>query len=123
MSGVSCFIRRAAGLIGVVAAMGLVAAPVALADGDTINAQATVQFSGAVDNPASCNTAGGSALIDWGDNTTDTSGTIGSGNVISGTHTYAKAGTYFGTVTISGPSCFGGSGTTDSFTANVSQAP
>jgi len=50
-----CFIRRTAGLVGVLVAVALVSAPVALANGDTITAQATVQFSGPVDNPASCN--------------------------------------------------------------------
>ena len=47
-----CLIRRIAGLVGVLVAVALIAAPVALANDDTITAQATVQFSGVVDNPA-----------------------------------------------------------------------
>ena len=117
-----CFIRRTAGLVGVLVAVALIAAPVALANGDTITAQATVQFSGPVDNPASCTLTGTAAMIDWGDNTTDTQGSI-SGNVVSGTHTYAAPGTYPGSVTISGSNCNDGTGATDSFTANVSMAP
>lgn len=111
-----------AAMIGVVASVALVAAPAALANGDTITPQATVQFSGPVDNPTSCSgTAnGGAATIDWGDGTPISNGTI-SGNVVSGTHTYAAKGTYFGTVNVSGPNCSGGA--TDSFTANVSAAP
>ncbi|HEY6477014.1 MAG TPA: hypothetical protein VI456_10560 [Polyangia bacterium] len=107
------------------AAVALIAAPVALANNDTINVQATVQFPGAVDNPASCNAVGGgaTATIDWGDSTTDTTGTISSSDVVSGTHTYATPGTYGGTVTITGRNCNTGSGATDSFTANVAAAP
>jgi hypothetical protein len=111
-----------AGLVGVLAAVALVAAPAAFANGDTITPQATVQFSGPVDNPTSCSgtASGGTATIDWGDSTGTSNGTI-SGNVVSGTHTYATKGTYFGTVTVSGPNCSGGA--TDFFTANVSAAP
>ena len=79
------------------AVVALIAAPAALANGDTINATATVQFSGAVDNPASCNVVGPpTATIDWGDGTADTTGTISASDVISGTHTYAATGTYDG---------------------------
>jgi PKD domain-containing protein len=124
MSGTGrCMVRRVAGLVGVLVAVALVAAPAALANGDTITAQATVQFSGPVDNPTSCSptATGSTATIDWGDSTAASNGTI-SGNVVSGTHTYAASGTYFGTVTISsGSGC--SSGATDSFTANVSKAP
>ena len=107
------------------AVVALIAAPAALANGDTINATATVQFSGAVDNPASCNAVGGSAtaMIDWGDGTADTTGTISASDVISGTHTYAATGTYEGSVTITGRNCNGGDGATDSFTANVAAPP
>ena len=97
------------------AVVALIAAPAALANGDTINATATVQFSGAVDNPASCNAVGGSptAMIDWGDGTADTTGTISASTSISGTHTYAATGTYEGSVTITGRNCNGGDGATD----------
>ncbi|MFZ0970772.1 MAG: PKD domain-containing protein, partial [Solirubrobacteraceae bacterium] len=118
-------IRRTAGVLGVLVAVALIAAPVALAFNDTITAQATVQFSGAVDNPASC-TGATSATIDWGDGT-PTSTVTPSRNVVSGTHTYATAGTYSGTVTLTGPAgsgaCGLSPGTEDFFTANVSMAP
>ncbi len=119
------FRRLAAVLVGAVAALALVAVPAAWANGGTITAQADVQFSGPVDSPASCDVSGTgtTATIDWGDDTTDTSGTI-TGQVVSGTHTYTAAGTYDGTVTISGgSSCNGGDGATDTFTATVSPPP
>ena len=76
MTGLSaCLIRRTAGVLGVLVAVALIAAPVALAFNDTITAQATVQFSGAVDNPASC-TGATSATIDWGDGTAQSAATI-----------------------------------------------
>jgi hypothetical protein len=121
-------IRRIAGLFGVVAAVALVAAPVAMASGDTITAQATVPFSGVVDSQASCTLTSATAMIDWGDGTTATAGRI-SGTSISGTHTYAApttsngTTTYPGTITITGPNCNSGSGASDSFTANVTHAP
>ena len=88
-----CGIRRTVGVVGAVVALLLIAAPAALAFGDTITAQATVQFSGAVDNPASC-TGATSATIDWGDGTPTSTGTPSRTNVVSGTHTYAtNAGT------------------------------
>ncbi|MBV9606627.1 MAG: hypothetical protein JO027_16045 [Solirubrobacterales bacterium] len=108
-----------AGLVGVFAAVSLVAAPVALANNDTINAQATVPFSGVVDASPSC-TGASAATIDWGDSTPTSAGTISRGSV-RGSHTYAAKGTDFGTITLTGGNC--GSGTDDSFTANVSQAP
>ncbi len=125
-------IRRIAGVFGVVAAVALIAAPVALAFNNTITAQATVQFSGPVDSPASC-TGATSAMIDWGDGTTPTTGTItgsGSNLVVSGTHTYAVSaeGTNDGTVTLIGGAAGGGRcgpspGTQDSFTATVAPPP
>jgi hypothetical protein len=124
MIGTSCwFVRRVAVLVGALAALGLLAAPVALADGDTITPQATVQFSGVVDQSPSCGTAGGAATIDWGDSTAASNGTINGDGSISGSHTYATKGTYFGTITITGQNCNGGGGASDSFTANVSAAP
>jgi len=106
-------------MVGVLMAVALIAAPVALANGDTITAQATVPFSGVVDGTPTCTDT--AAMIDWGDGTAATTGTVnGSTNVVSGTHTYATMGTYFGTVSLTGGSC---DGNVDSFTANVSAAP
>ncbi len=113
-----CFRRLAAGLVGAVLALALIAVPAAWANGSTITAQATVPFSGQVDNPTSCTAT--SATIDWGDGTTPTNVTP-SGTVVSGSHTYAAPGSYPGSITLSGTNC--GSGATDSFTANVSPAP
>ena len=48
---VGSLIRRIAGGCGVLAVVALIAAPAALANGDTINVTATVQFSGVVDQP------------------------------------------------------------------------
>ncbi len=105
-----------------VVAVALIAVPVAVANNDTINATATVQFSGVVDSSTSCTRAPTQAVIDWGDGTATTTGTI-SGNTVSGTHTYATSaeGTNGGTITLTGGGC---SGTvTDNFTANVAPPP
>jgi hypothetical protein len=116
-----CFRRLAAVLVGASLALALIAVPAAWANGDTITAQATVPFSGPVDNPTSC-TGATSATIDWGDSTTPTIVTP-SGNVVSGSHTYATSGTYAGTVELSGGTCGTPTSPQDSFTANVSPAP
>ena len=115
-----CGIRRTVGLVGAVVALLLIAAPVALADDDTITAQATVQFSGVVDAMPSCHA--GAVTIDWGDNTGTPAGTVDPRTfAVSGTHTYAAKGSFFGTIFFSGGNCT--SGAEDFFTANVSQAP
>ncbi len=50
-----CFIRRTAGMVGVLVAVALIAAPVALANGGTtITAAADVQFKGVVDAGPQC---------------------------------------------------------------------
>jgi hypothetical protein len=119
-------IRRIAGFCGVLAAVGLIAVPVALANNDTINVQATVQFSGVVDASPSCNPT--SVTIDWGDGTPMSPGTIAPRTfAISGTHTYAQpssadgTGSDTGTITFTGGTC--GSTSPDNFTANISRAP
>ncbi len=111
-----------AGVVGVLAAVALVAAPGALANGDTITAQATVPFSGVVDclavpaHPASRHDRLGRQHRDARTGTS-TRRTI----AVSGTHTYATRGTYSGTIFFSGGNCT--SGATDNFTANVSAPP
>jgi len=119
MTGPSgCLIRRAAGMVGVLMAVALIAAPVALANGDTIAAARGAQFSGVVDNGPSCSDAS-RIVINWGDSSpTSVVGYDSNGNV-TGTHTYAAGGTFNGTVTLSGASdC---PSTPDTFTANVAQ--
>jgi hypothetical protein len=112
-------------LVGVVASVALVAAPVALADGDTITPTATVPFTAVVDATPSC-TGATAATIDWGDGTATSAGTITRGSV-SGSHTYATKGSFSGTVTLTGGSgagaCGPAPGIDDSFTANVAAAP
>jgi hypothetical protein len=112
-------IRRTAALAVAVAALALIVAPAAWANGDAITAAAGMQFSGVVDNGTSCLTPA-TATINWGDGTAS-SGTVDATNdTVSGTHTYAAAGTFNGTVTLTGTSC----GTTpDTFTATVGPAP
>jgi hypothetical protein len=121
MSGSSrWFIHRMAGLVVAVAAVALIAAPTALANGDTITAAAGVQFSGVVDQGTSC-TVPATATINWGDGTATSSGTVdATNNRVSGTHTYAAPGTFSGTVTLTGTSC---GSTPDTFTATVGAAP
>jgi hypothetical protein len=118
-----CFRRLAAGLVGAVLALALIAVPAAWANGDTINAKATVPFSGVVDTSPTCHAT--SATIDWGDGTTPTSGSIGTSSPfsIAGSHTYATSaeGTDDGTITLTGGTC--SAGTQDNFTANVALAP
>ena len=105
-----CFRRFAAGLVGAFLALAVIAVPSALANGDTINAQATVgQFSGPVDNPSSCtNRTGTTTTIDWGDGTQSNGVLSGSGStvIVSGTHTYAESAVATspedGTVTFTG---------------------
>src|SRR5947209_3155834 len=120
MSGTSrCFVRRMAGLVGVVAAVALVAAPAALANGDTIKAAAGVPFSGVVDNGTSCATPA-TATINWGDGTSSPGTVDSTNNTVSGTHPYSSAGTFNGTVALTGTSC---GSSPDTFTATVAAAP
>src|SRR4051812_16549037 len=74
-------------------------------------------FSGDVVNIGSCVLA--SASIDWGDGTPHTTGTE-HGDSIAGTHTYARAGTYHGSVSYTCSNFSGGQ--TASFVANVNDA-
>jgi hypothetical protein len=107
-------------VVGVVAAVALVAAPAAWANGDTIHAAAGMQFSGVVDAGATCPPDPGTTpTITWGDNTSSQGTYDSTTNSVSGTHTYASAGTFPGTVSLT---C-SGTLTTDTFTANVAPAP
>jgi hypothetical protein len=117
-----CWIRRTAGVVGLVAAVALIAAPAALANGDTITAAAGVQFSGVVDAGASCAPLG-SPTIQWGDGSSSAGTYNSSTNSVSGTHTYASSTTFSGKVLLTGGTCTAGAVTTDTFTANVGPAP
>jgi hypothetical protein len=97
--------------------MGLVAAPAALANGDTINARHGEPFSGVVDNFPSCSDAT-RITINWGDGSSSPGQYDTNGNV-TGTHTYGSGGKYNGTVTLTGGTC--PAGTSDTFTAVVAQ--
>jgi len=115
-------IRRFAGLFGVVAVVALIAAPVALANGDTITASKGVPFTGIVDNGASCAPATAPApTIQWGDGTSSQGTYDSTTNSVSGTHTYVSGGTFNGMVSLSGGNCTAGAPTIDTFTANVAQ--
>jgi hypothetical protein len=122
MSGLSlCLGRVAAGLVGVVVAVALIAAPAAWANGDTITAAAGVQFSGVVDSGATC-APGTAPTIAWGDGSSSQGTYDPNTDSVSGTHTYASGGTLGGTVTLVGGTC-DPSPTTDTFTANVGATP
>ncbi|MGN6867323.1 MAG: hypothetical protein ACTHMY_02850 [Solirubrobacteraceae bacterium] len=108
-----------AGLIAAMAALALVAAPTALANGDTITAAAGMQFSGVVDNGTSCTTPA-TATISWGDGSSSAGTVDSTNNTVSGTHTYSSSGTFSGTVTLTGTAC---GATPDTFTATVAPAP
>ncbi len=98
-----CLIRRIAGLVGVLVAVALIAAPVALANGDTITATKGVQFSGIVDNGRVCAATATAISIHWGDGTGTSPGDLRHRpRIVSGTHTYATGGTFNGTVTSHG---------------------
>ncbi len=120
-------IRRIAGVFGVLAAVALIAVPVALANNDTINAQATVQFSGVVDSPPSCTRrhVGDDRL---GRRHHDSPATItGSAAAIRRQRhahlRHAAEGTYTGTITFTGGNCGSMRRHPDNFTANVAAPP
>lgn len=109
-------------MIGVVAAVSLVVAPAAWAQGGTaITAAANVQFNGVVDAGPQCSDAT-SISINWGDGTPPSQGTYLSDGEVTGTHTYAAAGSASGTIAFSGASdCT--PGTPDGFTATIAATP
>jgi hypothetical protein len=117
-------LRRATGIVVAAALVMLIGAAVAQAD--SINAAAGIQFSGVIDSFPSCTPA--QATINWGDGSQTSSGTIDpSSGAISGTHTYANpspAGTPFnGTITLTGNQCSPSTVNQDSFSATVAPAP
>ena len=93
MTGLSaCLIRRTAGVLGVLAAVALIAAPVALANNDTITAAGDRPVLGRRRHLAVVH-ARHSAMIDWGDGTaaSRTATTRHPQRAVSGTHTYATS--------------------------------
>ncbi len=108
--------------------LNLVAASVLTPAGVTIHSTEGATFSGAVATFTDSNPNGAlgdfSALIDWGDGSSATAGTIsagsGGGFVVSGSHAYAHEGTTSVTVTISD---VGGSTATAQSTAQIADAP
>jgi hypothetical protein len=111
-------------LAAVVLGFGLIGAPAALASGDSVHAGAGVPFSGVVDASPSCSNAT-SATIDWGDGSAKSPGTIDPSNgAISGSHTYAAAGSGNGTINLTGGTCgAAGAPTQDTFSVTVGPAP
>jgi len=116
-----CFRRSAAGLVGAVLALAVIAVPAAVAQSNTtITATVGTPFSGAVDTDPGCTGTGVTYTINWGDGTPTTGGTFDSTNdAIDGTHTYTTGGAFNGTVSFSGGSC--SSTPQDTFTANVAK--
>ena len=116
-----CWIRRTAGVVGVVVAVALIAAPGAMAQGDTaITAAAGVQFNGVVDSEPQCQDAT-SITIHWGDGTTSAGSYLSDFEVL-GTHTYSAQPTGATSITFSGQSdCT--PGTPDPFTVTVGPTP
>jgi len=113
-----------AGVVGLVVAVSLIAAPGALAQGGTsITAAAGVQFNGVIDTDPGCTAPTGvTVTITWGQGSPTTStGSYNSITQIVGTHTYTAQGTYTGSIAFSGGSC--ASTPADSFTANVGATP
>jgi hypothetical protein len=110
-----------AALVGVVAAVGLIAAPAALASGDIVTTAANVNFNGVVDASPQCDDAT-SIIINWGPGQGTSTGTYRTDFEVQGNHTYSSPGSYAGTITFSGPADCTPS-TPDTFTANVGATP
>src|ERR1700729_2868464 len=90
-----CYFRRTAGLVGVLVAVALIAAPAALANGDTLTAAANVNLNGVVDAGPTCSDAR-SITIHWGDGSTSAGSYLSSNENVLGNHTYGAAGSYSG---------------------------
>ncbi len=114
MGPISCSLRRRAGfIVGTVMIAAMVAVPAAQA----LTAAAGVQFSGVVDYASCVPTA--APAINWGDGTTSAGTYDTTSNNVSGSHTYAAAGSFSGTVTLACATA----PATDIFTATVAPAP
>ena len=116
-------LRRSTAIATAIVLVMLVGA--AAAQADSINAAATVPFSGAVDSFPSCNA--GAAQINWGDGAASP-GTIDPTTfAVSGAHTYATptpAGQPLsGTITLTGGNCSPSTVNQDSLSATVAPAP
>jgi hypothetical protein len=112
-------VRRVVGLAATTLSALLVIVPIASAD--SIKSGAGAQLTNVVvDSSPSCSPT--AATIDWGDGTPPSPGSIDKTNgAIYGSHTYGAAGTYNGTVTLTGGDC--SAGTQDSLSATVGPAP
>jgi hypothetical protein len=114
-------LRRSTGIAIAILLVMLVAASVAQANFDTIRATAGMPFSGVVDSGPSCDPPV-TATIHWGDGASSAGTFDASSDTISGTHTYGAAGTFTGTIDLTGSST-NGCPSQDTFTANVAPAP
>jgi len=114
-----CIRRRTALLVSVVVAMGLVAAPAALAQETDVTAAAGVQFNGEVDSSPSCSAT--TATINWGTGQGSSAGRVLSDGNVMGTHTYPSAGPIDGTVVLNGGDC--STNETDDLVATVGATP
>ena len=87
-------------------------------------ASTTFSVSGMFTDPANALDEPFTAIINWGDNSTDTATVTGSGNpfnyAFSGNHTYAQSGSYDVTVSVTDKD--GGTGTSSAVMVNVAAA-
>jgi hypothetical protein len=116
----SRLIRRSTGIAVAIALVMLVAASVAEANNDAIKATAGMPFSGVVDSFPTCDPPA-TETIHWGDGASSAGTFDATNDAISGSHTYAAAGTVTGTIDLTGSTS--GCPAMDTFTATVAPAP